>query len=301
MKKWKNEYKEIQVPEEMKDRIEEAVASAREQKKKVHTVKRWKHMSAAAAVLALVLVLPNTSQTAAAAMQQIPLLGEFFKVVTVREYHVDEERNYAKVNVPEILTDETALTGSEEAMTPNEEAAAIQAKDTTAAINFDIQKVTDELIEEFKTTLEEAGDEGYHDLYIDSEVLTDDERWFSLELVLYQGAGSGYERHCHYTIDKLTGKRSVLADFFEENYVEMISEEIKKQMREQMTADEGVIYWLDDELMGDENFDQIAEDQDFYVNKDGQVVVCFNEYDVAPGYMGCVEFVLPDLENFKKI
>ena len=46
--------------------------------------------------------------------------------------------------------------------------------------------------------------------------------------------------------------------------------------------------------MGDENFRQIAENQDFYVNTDGHVVICFNEYEVAPGYMGCVEFVLAD-------
>ena len=294
MERWKKEYKEIWVPEEVKDRIEDAVERARQQKKKVRTVKMWKHMSAAAAALAIVLILPNTSQPVAAAMQQIPLLGEFFKVVTVREYNVDEERNYAEVDVPEVLSDETVLAENGSGLTPGEETAAAQAKETAEAINFDIRKVTDELIEEFKTTMEEHGEEGYQDLYIDSEVLADTDQWFSLELVLYQGAGSGYERHRHYTIDKMTGKRAVLSDFYGQNYVETISEEIKMQMREQMAADENVVYWLEDEIMGDANFDTIAEDQDFYVNMDGQVVVCFNEYEVAPGYMGCVEFVLPE-------
>ena len=65
-------------------------------------------------------------------------------------------------------------------------------------------------------------------------------------------------------------------------------------MRDQMAADENIIYWVDDPDMGDENFRQIAENQDFYVNTDGHVVICFNEYEVAPGYMGCVEFVLAD-------
>ncbi len=53
-----------------------------------------------------------------------------------------------------------------------------------------------------------------------------------------------------------------------------------------------MVYWIDYEEVPDWNFTSIAEDQDFYVNKDGKVVVCFNEYDVAPGYMGCVEFVI---------
>ena len=40
-------------------------------------------------------------------------------------------------------------------------------------------------------TMEEYGEEGYQDLIIDSKVLADNDCWFSLDLVLYQGAGSG--------------------------------------------------------------------------------------------------------------
>ena len=35
MEKWKKEYEEISVPEEMRDRIEEAVKKAQQEKKKV--------------------------------------------------------------------------------------------------------------------------------------------------------------------------------------------------------------------------------------------------------------------------
>ena len=138
----------------------------------------------------------------------------------------------------------------------------------------------------------EEFEDGYGDILVDSQVLTDDEKWFSLDLVLYQGAGSGYERHRHYTIDKTTGKKAMLSDFFGEAYVDTISDEIKKQMRQRMAEDENVTYWIDNQDIPEWNFQSIAEDQDFYVNKDGDVVVCFNEYEVAPGYMGCVEFVI---------
>ena len=129
-------------------------------------------------------------------------------------------------------------------------------------------------------------------LNLDSEVLTDDEKWFSLDLVLYQGAGSGYEQHRHYTIDKKTGKRAELSEFFGEDYVNKISEQIKTQMRQRMAEDENLTYWIDNEDIPEWNFEAIAENQDFYVNKDGKVVICFNEYEVAPGYMGCVEFIV---------
>lgn len=285
MEKWKKEYENIRVPENMTDKIEETVTRAKKNKKKIRLIRIWKRMGSAAAVLAILLVLPNTSQTAAAAMQQIPILGNFFKVVTIREYQVEEERHMADVKVPEVVPDETA--GDSEIS----EKTLQKAQQTADEINFDIQKATDELIEEFKQNMEEYED-GYQDIYIDSNVLTDNDRWFSLELILYQGAGSGYEQHRHYTIDKTTGKRAKLSDFYGENYIDVISEEVKSQMRSQMAADENVKYWLDDEEMQEWNFEKIAEDQDFYVNADGHVVICFDEYEVAPGYMGCVEFVL---------
>lgn len=293
MEKWKKEYEDIEIPNNMAEQVEAAVIRAQLSKKKVRRVHRWKYMGSAAAVLAILLILPNTSRTAAAAMQNLPVLGDFFKVVTIREYQVEEERNTADVKVPEIVSDETVKNSGE---IPEE--TLEQAEQTAEKINFDIQKVTDELIEEFKSGM--ADEDGYQDIYIDSQVLTDDEKWFSLELILYQGAGSGYERRRHYTIDKATGKRAKLSDFYGENYVETVSEEIKRQMRSQMKADENVIYWIDDSEIPEWNFRAIAEDQDFYVNTDGQIVVCFDEYEVAPGYMGYLEFVLEDegLRNF---
>ncbi len=282
MERWKEEYDNITVPKQVKEKMEEAVMRARESKKRAKRNRLIRYMGSAAAVFAILLILPNTSQTAAAAMQQIPVLGEFFKVVTIREYQVDEDRYQADVKVPEVVP-ETGDGVSEE--------TAQQAKETADAINFDIQKVTDELIEEFKSTMEEFED-GYGDIMVDSQVLTDDEKWFSLDLVLYQGAGSGYERHRHYTVDKTTGKRAELSEFFGEDYVKTVSDEVKAQMRSRMAEDENVIYWIDYEDVPEWNFESIAEDQDFYVNRDGDVVICFDEYEVAPGYMGCVEFVM---------
>ena len=290
MGNWKKEYEEIKVPENMKERMEASIARAKKDKRKVKKVKLWKTCTSAAAVLAIVLILPNTSQTAAAAMQQIPLLGNLFKITTVREYQVDEERNMANVKVPQVEVQDST-DGNTDADT------AAQAKKSADAINFDIEEETNKLIDEFKESMK--NEEGYQDIYIDSKVLTDNDRLFSLELILYQGAGSGYEQHKHYTVDKKTGKELSLKDLCGDDYIDTISEEIKTQMREQMAADETVQYWLDDPEVEEWNFDKIAEDQDFYVNEDGHIVVCFNEYDVAPGSMGCVEFTLNETVNVK--
>lgn len=286
MKKWKEEYKNIKAPENMREKLEESIVRAQKDKKKVQKLRIWKRLGSTAAVLAVLLILPNTSRTAAAAMQQLPILGNFFRIVTVREYQVEEERHMADVKVPGVVPNE--VTENDDKI-PEE--TLRQAQQTAEKINFDIQKMTDELIEEFKKSTEEY-EEGYQDLYIDSNVLTDNDEWFSLELILYQGAGSGYERRRHYTINKKTGERAALAELYGENYIETVSEEVKTQMRKRMAEDENVIYWLDYDDMPELNFKSIAENQDFYIDADGHVVICFDEYEVAPGYMGCVEFVL---------
>ena len=70
-----------------------------------------------------------------------------------------------------------------------------------------------------------------------------------------------------------------------------ISEEIKRQMREQMETDENVYYWLEEE-MEDWNFKTITEETSFYLNEEENLVISFNEAEVAPAYMGVVEFVI---------
>ena len=289
MEDWKKEYDNIKVPEEMREKLEQSINRAKKEKKRMKKITLYKTFGSMAAVLAIVLILPNTSQTAAAAMQQIPLLGNLFKVVTVRDYQVNEERNNADVKVPQVEVD----TADDNA----DSDTVAQARASADAINFDINEETNKLIEEFKESLK--NEEGYQSLYIDSNVKLDTDNLFSLELILYQGAGSGYEQHKHYTVDKKTGKELSLKDLCGDDYIDTISEEIKTQMREQMAADETVQYWLDDPEVEEWNFDKIAEDQDFYVNEDGHIVVCFNEYDVAPGSMGCVEFTLNETANVK--
>lgn len=50
-------------------------------------------------------------------------------------------------------------------------------------------------------------------------------------------------------------------------------------------------YFHDEMIPG---FESIEEDQDFYINEAGHVVVVFPKYAIAPGYMGEREFeVLP--------
>ena len=75
MEDWKKEYDNIKVPEEMREKLEQSITRAKEEKKRMKKITLYKTFGSMAAVLAIVLILPNTSQTAAAAMQQIDKEG----------------------------------------------------------------------------------------------------------------------------------------------------------------------------------------------------------------------------------
>lgn len=239
-------------------------------------------VAAAAVVAGLFVILPNTSGTIAHAMEQIPIIGQLVKVVTFRDYEYESDRNMADIEVPEIKPEEQL-----------EDSTLQENIDrTTAEINAEIQSITDELIAEFEKNLDEGM--GYQDVVVKSEVLATTPEYFTLKLICYQGAGSGYQWNYFYTIDLNTGERLQLKDIFEEgaDYITPISENIKVQMQERMDADESVYYWLNDEIE-EWNFKAITDETSFYLNERGNVVIGFNEGDVAPMYMGTVEFEIP--------
>ena len=276
----KKEYEKPKMSQEQLEKLKLKMEEANMENKKGNKKVMGKvAVAAAAVVVGGFTLLPNTSATIAHAMEQIPVIGQLVDVVTFRNYENETEKSYANIEVPEVeLQEEVADSQKQETL-----------EKTAEEINQEIQKITDELVSEYKTYLE--NEEGYKEVVVNSEVLVTTEDYFSLKLLCYESAASGYQWNYYYTIDLETGERLQLKDIFVEDsdYITVISDDIKKQMAEQMEADENVYYWLNDE-MEEMNFKSIAEDTAFYVNKNGNVVIGFNDGDVAPMYMGAVEF-----------
>ncbi|MCI9398687.1 MAG: DUF3298 domain-containing protein [Lachnospiraceae bacterium] len=267
----------------------------------------WKITAAAAVLIGVFILLPNTSAAMANAMEQIPLIGQLVKVVTFRDYQYESDRNMADIEIPEIQpadnnstnnldnhADSNTVSDNTNNSTQGNINSNVQENlnRTTAEINAEIKEVTDKLIAEFEANLKAEG--GYQDVVVKSEVLTTTPEYFTLKLICYQGAGSGYQWNYFYTIDLNTGERLQLKDIFADgaDFITPISDNIKQQMQEQMDADENVYYWLNDEIE-EWNFKAITEETSFYLNEKGNVVIGFNEGDVAPMYMGTVEFEIP--------
>lgn len=298
------------IPEAGRERLQEGIDRARMEKRRVVRARKRSAWTAVAAAVIVLATLPNTNVQIAHAMENIPVLGGFFRLVTVRQYNYNDENHDAEIELAQITYEEDAGEGipvgevaavaaapegtDTESMEGIGQRAAVEklSEDGVKEINHDIEATVEELICQFEDTLSE---EGYHGLHVSQRVVTDNAKYYSVKLSVLETEASGYEHNQFYTIDKQTGKVVTLSDLFTEgsDYISVINENIKNQMREQMAADEGVIYFLDDEAMLTFNFQSITEQTNFYFNEKGELVIAFDEYEVAPGYMGAPEFVIP--------
>lgn len=307
LRQLKEEYENMTIPETGRERLQAGIDRARMEKKRAEHARRRSAWTAVAAAAVVMIALPNTNMQIAHAMENIPLLGGFFRLVTVRQYNYSDENHNAEVELAQINYGEDAGEGAsvgEVAAAPEgtaagsvegvgqEAAVANLSEDGVEAVNQDMEATVEELIRQFEDTLSE---EGYHGLHVTQEVVTDNARYYTVKLSVLETEASGYEHNQFYTIDKQTGSVVTLEDLFAEgsDYISAISENIKTQMKEQMAADEGVIYFLDNDDMPEFNFQGITEQTNFYFNEKDELVIAFDEYEVAPGYMGAPEFVIP--------
>ncbi len=121
-------------------------------------------------------------------------------------------------------------------------------------------------------------------------VIRDDERYFIAQFLVTVNAGGSMDYSRWIVFDKSAGKVLELSDLFKEGsgYIEVISAEILEQMVYK-NEHEGGGFFVD----GDDAFTGITGDANFYIDSFDRLVIVFDEYEVAPGFMGCPEFYIP--------
>lgn len=258
-------YQNAEVPKEGVENMKKLIAKGK--KKNVTQLRTW--VASVAAALALLVALPNVSMAAAEVLGNLPVVGGLFRVVTFRTWEYEADRFEAHVEVPQIIADTCPEAVSE--------------------INREVESLAREYVEQFEQAA--STEESYAQLDIRSEIMANTENWFSLKVSIYQGAGSGYQQYRLYNIHKPTSRRVELGDVLTAEGLKIVTEEIKAQMAAQMAADSSVSYWLDSEIP-EWNFTAVSENQQFYVTAAGDITLVFDEYEVAPGFMGAPEFTV---------
>lgn len=261
------------IPPSVKNKIEATLAALPESKTdKTFILKVSRIMTGAACILFVTLfLLPNMSVTYAQALEQIPVIGNIVRVVTIRNYFYSDDHHEMDIDVP-ILEDEN-----------------IESFDM---INAEIKELTDTLVNRFYRDLESIGDNGHSSVYVDYELITNTDIWFTLKLRVYEASGTGNTYYKYYHLNKLTGKTVKLGDIAkDERFYDIVEQDIIKQMQEAMKNDGNLKYWIQDSIFGDD-IPSIGAEHNFYLNKKGDLVIPFDKYEVAPGYMGTPEFVI---------
>ncbi len=270
------------LPKEGKRNSPDAVTGLpKEGKQKSSAFSIWivRGASSIAAAMLILTVLVNSNASIAYAMEQIPVLGAIVKIVTFREYKHQENRMEADIKVPEVEIKDSKGNLME---------------DSTQKLNDQIEAYTNEIIAAYEADLKAAGTEGAQAVDLDYEVVTDSDKLFSIRFHQTITMAGAVQMEKIYHIDKQTGEMTTLKDLFQEgaDYKTPITENIKKQMKEQMAQDKTVTYWLDSDV-SEWNFTELSDSVNFFIDEAGKLNIVFDEYEVAPGFMGVVTFEIP--------
>ena len=231
-----------------------------------------------ATVAAAFILVVNCVPNLAYASSKIPVLGEIVRVVTFGRYEVENDNYGANVVTPKI---EGLLNKELEDKLNNE------FKENSQAVIAAFEKEIKELEKEFGNDFHTGVDANY-------VVRTDNDEILAIDTYIVNTVGSSSTKHSFYTIDKKKGILIELKDLFKENadYVTPISEYITDEMRKENKAGTKH-FWIGNEDEFVEGFEKIKEDQNFFINDAGNIVICFDKYEVAPGAYGCPEFEIP--------
>ncbi|MFE3574928.1 RsiV family protein [Lysinibacillus sp. NPDC059133] len=278
LKELEKQYNEIPIPKELDFVVENALKQGK--KKKKNRAPQWLLGSAAAAMLLTAGL--NVSPAMARTLSEIPVVGSVVTVLTWTEYEVAEDTYDANIKVPSIEN--------------------LENKELSNALNEKYRSEGKALFDKFIPDVGVIKTNGGGVLGVDSgyEVKTDNDQILSIGRYTTTTIASSSTVMHYDTIDK---KNEILITlpmlFKDDNYIKTISENIKDQMREQMAIPNSrKVYWvkdagLSDEEFMDNDFSSINADQQFYISDKGKLVISFDEYEIAPGYMGVVEFEIP--------
>lgn len=287
IKKLKERYDEIIIPEELNVRIQQEILKSRMQQREKNRVGqryRFKKIihgieAAAAAVCIFFTAALNTSPVFAKEASQLPVIGGLARILTFRSYETERNDIAVSVEIPtiEMIAQNTGITVDE--------------------INQEIfarcSQYADEAVlraEEYRTAFLETGgtleEWAKHNIRITVgyEIKQQNNDYLSFVVRGNESWTNACKESKYYNLDLRTGKIVTLKDILGKNYVELVNNSIREQIAQRQSA--GETYFTAEEG----GFTGIPEDVRFYINKDNRPVIVFEKYEIAPGSSGEIEF-----------
>ncbi len=271
----KEEYLNTEIPDELDSLVNNIIKS-----QKTNHKLNGKMFRASAAMILLVLTFGigvNAVPVFASAMYEIPIIGTLAKILTIKSYFVNNEQTHVNIEI-----ETPVITG-------------LDNQELETALNQQYSDASKKLYDDFMAELGLGHDSGSEIINksINSgySVVVNTEKLLVLSNYTIRTAGSSEEKIKYTNIDLKNGVILTLQDLFcDQSYIETINTEIKNQMA------------LDPDkyFSGDDAFKTISPEQNFYLNEHGTLVIAFDKYEVAAGYVGPVQFEIPT-ESLKDI
>lgn len=273
-KKAREDYESTPIPEELESRVRAGVR----QGKANYRRKRWRRTAAGAAACLVVLVgALNLSPTVAAAAAEVPVLGGLFRVLTVRDFHQEENGIQYDVSVPGVEAEGDLARRVNDAIQEKVDAHLAKA-----------QRDWEDYKDAFFATggTEEEWGGRTMDVIVDYEIKSQRSDRVSFVVTFAEGwVASMEERYC-YNLDLAENRDITLAELLGENWVERCNEAVRAGIAASVDG-EGFTYFFTPEQGG---FTTVDETTAFYIREDGVPVLVFPEYSIAAGAAGSPEF-----------
>jgi hypothetical protein len=272
-------------------------------------------MATAAGVIICLTIALNSNEAFANTAGNLPVIGGIAKVLTLRSYQIAEGNNNISVNIPQIVIDDNI---NKQEITDNETLDQVEggsnSKDTGTENLPLVSDINDEITVIVNTYLADAEARMQSDkiafistggteeewatrdlnINVDYEVKYQHDNLLSFILSTDENWYGAYDLMYFYNLDLTKNRVLTLKDVLGEDYVTIANESIVYQMKQRADQDSNIVYWgiTDNDESGIDGFKTVNEDTKFYMNEEGKPVICFQKYEIAPGFMGVQEFVI---------
>lgn len=189
------------------------------------------------------------------------------KLQLLKEKHYETEGTIVTVKIPHVVN--------------------VKDDKVKKVINKLITQAIDDFTNEFKEFDKEPNTE--HKLIADITFQNyySDDKIISFSINATQIMADSYLQKKFYTVDLKTGEVYNIEHFLGSDYQNIVKKSVQQQIAENKEKYSNLMYF--DEAV---NNLKITNEQPFYINKDNQVVVVFNQFEIAPGYMSLPEFII---------
>lgn len=189
------------------------------------------------------------------------------KLQLLKEKHYETEGTIVTVKIPHVVN--------------------VKDDKVKKVINKLITQAIDDFTNEFKEFDKEPNTE--HKLIADITFQNyySDDKMISFSINATQIMADSYLQKKFYTVDLKTGEVYNIEHFLGSDYQNIVKKSVQQQIAENKEKYPNLMYF--DEAV---NNLKITNEQPFYINKDNQVVVVFNQFEIAPGYMSLPEFII---------